>query len=102
MKLIIFGSTGDTGRQIVTQALEQGHDVTAFARFPERLDQKHEKLQVIKGNVLDFASLECAIQGQDVMLCTLGLPPMDGFSDIDSGGHSGNPAFRKESIMRSK
>jgi putative NADH-flavin reductase len=77
MKLIIFGSTGDTGRQIVIQALEQGHDVTAFARVPERLDQKHKKLQVIKGNVLDFASLERAIQGQDVVLCTLGLPPMD-------------------------
>ena len=42
MKLIIFGSTGVTGRQIVTQALEQGHDVTAFARSPEKLDQKHE------------------------------------------------------------
>jgi putative NADH-flavin reductase len=77
MKLIIFGSTGDTGRQIVTQALEQGHDVTAFARSPERFDQKHEKLQVIKGNVLNFASVERAIQGQDVVLCTLGLPPMD-------------------------
>ena len=77
MKLIIFGSTGCTGRQVVTQALEQGHDVTAFARSPEKLDQKHEKLQVIKGNVLDFASVERAIQGQDVVLCTLGLPPMD-------------------------
>ena len=77
MKLIIFGSTGDTGRQVVTQALEQGHEVTAFARSPEKLDQKHEKLQVIKGNVLDFASVERAIQGQDVVLCTLGLPPMD-------------------------
>ena len=77
MKLIIFGSTGGTGRQIVTQALEQGHDVTAFARNPEKLDQKHEKLQVIKGNVLDFASVERAIQGQDVVLCTLGLSPMD-------------------------
>ena len=77
MILIIFGSTGDTGRQVVTQALEQGHEVTAFARSPEKLDQKHEKLQVIKGNVLDFSSVERAIQGQDVVLCTLGLPPMD-------------------------
>ena len=77
MKLIIFGSTGSTGRQVVTQALEQGYDVTAFARSPEKLDQKHEKLQVIKGNVLDFASVERAMQGQDVVLCTLGLPPKD-------------------------
>jgi len=77
MKLIIFGSTGSTGRQVVGQALEHGHDVTAFARSPEKLDQKHEKLQVIKGDVLDFTSVERAIQGQDVVLCTLGMPPMD-------------------------
>ena len=77
MKLIVFGSTGPTGRQVVTQALEQGHDVTAFARSPNKFDQKHAKLQVIKGNVLDFASVERAIQGQDVVLCTLGMPPKD-------------------------
>jgi len=77
MKLIVFGSTGPTGRQVVTQALEQGHDVTAFARSPDKFDQKHAKLQVIKGNVLDFASVERAIQGQDVVLCTLGMPPKD-------------------------
>jgi putative NADH-flavin reductase len=77
MKLIIFGPTGSTGRQVVTQALEQGHDVTAFARSPEKLDQKHEKLQVIKGDVLDLDSVERAIHGQDVVLCTLGMPPTD-------------------------
>ena len=77
MKLIIFGSTGGTGRQIVVQALEQGHDVTAFARSPEKLDQKHEKLKVVQGNVLDFASVERAIQGQDVVLCALGMSMKD-------------------------
>jgi putative NADH-flavin reductase len=77
MKLIIFGSTGGTGRQIVAQALEQGHDVTAFARSPEKLNQKHEKLKVVQGNVLDFASLERAIQGQDVVLCALGMSMKD-------------------------
>jgi len=77
MKLIIFGSTGGTGLQIVTQALEQGHDVAAFARSPEKLNQRHEKFQVIQGNVLDFTSIERAIQGQDVVLCTLGMSFMD-------------------------
>jgi len=77
MKLTVFGSTGGTGLQVVAQALEQGHDVTAFARSPEKLDQTHEKLQVVKGNVLDFASVERAIEGQDAVLCTLGFPPKD-------------------------
>ncbi|MDB4285343.1 SDR family oxidoreductase [bacterium] len=77
MKLIVFGSTGGTGRQVVAQALEQGHDVTVFVRNPKKLNQKHERLQVVKGNVLDFAAVERAIQGQDVVLCTLGLPSKD-------------------------
>lgn len=86
MKVIIFGSTGGTGRQIIRQALEQGHDVTAFARSPEKLDQKHEKLQVIKGNVLDFSSVERAIQGQDVVLCSLGLPTIMDKSNLRANG----------------
>jgi putative NADH-flavin reductase len=77
MKLTIFGSTGGIGRQIVAQALEQGRDVTAFARNPEKLDQKHKKLEVVKGDVLDVASVEHAVQGQDAVFCTLGMPVMD-------------------------
>ncbi len=86
MKLIIFGSTGGTGRQVMEQALEQGHDVTAFVRSPEKLNQKHEKLQVVKGNVLDFASVESAIQGQDAVLCTLGLPAIMDKSNLRANG----------------
>lgn len=86
MKLIIFGSTGGTGRQVVRQALEQGHDVTAFVRSPEKLNQKHEKLQVVKGNALDFASVERAIQGQDAVLCTLGLPAIMDKSNLRANG----------------
>ena len=64
MKLAVFGATGPTGRQVVTQALEQGHDVTAFARSPEKLGLEHEGLTVIKGDVMDVASVESAVQGQ--------------------------------------
>ena len=48
MKLIIFGSTGSIGRQLVKQALEQGHMVTAFTRDPARVDIKHANLEVIQ------------------------------------------------------
>lgn len=76
MKLTIFGSTGGTGRQVVARALEQGYDVTAFARSPEKLDHTYEKLQVVQGNVLDVVSVERAIQGQDAVVCTLGMSAM--------------------------
>jgi putative NADH-flavin reductase len=72
MKLLIFGSTGSIGRQLVEQALEQGHTVTAFARDPAKLDIQHTHLKVVQGDVMDFTSVKQAVQGQDAVLCVLG------------------------------
>jgi len=73
MKLLIFGSTGGTGRELVKQALEQGHSVTAYARNPAKIeDIKHSSLQVVRGDVLDPAGVEGAVAGQDAVLSTIG------------------------------
>ena len=73
MKLVIFGSTAGTGRELLEQALEQGHDVSAFARTPEKIDDlEYPNLQVIQGDVLDSAAVEAAIAGQEAVLCTIG------------------------------
>ena len=37
LKLLIFGGTGVTGKEVVKQALDLGHDVTVIARSPEKL-----------------------------------------------------------------
>ena len=72
MKLVIFGATGSIGRQLVEQALAQGHGVTALARNPVKLDLKHPNLKVFQGDVMDFAAVEKAVQGQEAVLCALG------------------------------
>jgi len=72
MKLIIFGATGGTGRQVVQQALEQGHTVTAFARNPIKLDIQHNNLKILTGDVMNLDSVEKAVQGQDAVVCVLG------------------------------
>jgi putative NADH-flavin reductase len=72
MKILIFGSTGSIGRQLVEQALAQGHAVTAFARDSSKLDIKHANLKVVQGDVMDFASVEKAVQGQEAVLCSIG------------------------------
>ena len=54
MKLIVFGSTGGIGRQVVAQALEAGHRVTAVARRPETLTIQHERLRVVRGDALEL------------------------------------------------
>ena len=74
MKAIIFGSTGGTGCQLVTQMLKQGHEVTAFARNPDKITQIHKNLTIVKGNILDISAVEQAVQEHDVVLCTLGMP----------------------------
>ena len=32
MKILVIGASGPTGKEIVKQAMEQGHAVTAFVR----------------------------------------------------------------------
>jgi putative NADH-flavin reductase len=72
MKLAIFGATGGTGAELVKQALERGHSVTAFVRNPAQLADKGDGLTVMTGDIHDVASVERCIQGQDAVLCALG------------------------------
>ena len=72
MKLLIFGATGSIGRQVVEQALEQGHTVTAFARTPATLNIQHPKLKLFQGDVMNLPSVEQAMQGQEAVVCVLG------------------------------
>ena len=58
MKLIVFGSTGGIGRQVVGQALDAGHQVTAVARRPEMLGLQHERVRVVRGDALELASFQ--------------------------------------------
>ncbi|MEM8642277.1 MAG: SDR family oxidoreductase [Cyanobacteria bacterium P01_G01_bin.54] len=72
MKLVIFGSTGSTGREVVRQALADGHQVTAFVRTPAKLTLQHPNLSLVQGDVLDPHAVEPAVQGQDAVVCILG------------------------------
>jgi len=73
MRVLIFGATGRTGKHLIAQALAQGHFVTAFARTPSKLSISHERLHIVQGDVLDVASVEKAVEGQEAVFCVLGL-----------------------------
>ncbi|MCA1657963.1 MAG: NAD(P)H-binding protein [Verrucomicrobiaceae bacterium] len=72
MRVLVLGATGGTGRELVQQALAQRHQVTAFVRDPARLQIEHANLRVAKGDVLDYATVESAMRGQDAVLSALG------------------------------
>jgi uncharacterized protein YbjT (DUF2867 family) len=86
MRVLVIGATGGTGREVVKQALEDGHDVTALVRNPAKFPLTHERLSVVRGNVMDAASIEAAMWGQDAVLCALGHKRWLGPSKILSQG----------------
>lgn len=72
MKLLIIGGTGRTGRQLVEQALAAGHEITALVRNPEKTPVSRERLHVLRGDILDFSSVDLAMAGQEAVLSSLG------------------------------
>ena len=72
MRILIFGATGATGRCVVSQGLEQGCQVTAFARNPDTLTTKHPNLRVVKGGLSDHNGITHALNGVNAVICVLG------------------------------
>lgn len=75
MKMFVLGATGGTGREVVAQALDAGHDVTVLVRDPARLPAATlERVRVFTGSVTDGESaLAAAIRGQDAVISALGV-----------------------------
>ena len=71
MKLLVFGASGPTGAQLVSQALEQGHEITAFVRNAGNLQAK-ERVKPAVGDAQDPAAVSEAVRGQDAVLSALG------------------------------
>jgi len=72
MKMLVLGATGGIGLEIVRQAAERGHKVTAFVRAPERLKSIAARFGVIQGDPLNSAELARAIEDQDAILSGFG------------------------------
>lgn len=85
MKVIVFGATGTVGKLAVQKMLEDGHEVTGFARAPEKLAINDRKLSYFAGNATMPEIVADAIRGQDAVVITLGSG-LSRKSDIRSVG----------------
>ena len=75
MELTVFGVTGGTGRHLMSEALEAGHEVRAFARSRAKVERAwldDDRVTVVEGDVLDPDAVERAIEGADAVLSALG------------------------------
>jgi putative NADH-flavin reductase len=73
MKIVIFGASGYSGKEVLTQALAQNHQVTALTRSAKSVAIVHRNLTVVEGNVLDAATVHAVLQGQDAVIQCLGI-----------------------------
>lgn len=72
LKLVVLGATGATGLEVVRQATERGHSVTAFVRSPDRLGALKNQITAQKGDLLDSRQLAHVIEGHDAVISAFG------------------------------
>jgi putative NADH-flavin reductase len=75
VKMLILGATGGTGLELVRQAAERNHSITAFVRSSKKLSALRSCIEIIEGNLLDAAELEKVVRGHQAVLSAFGSPP---------------------------
>ena len=73
MKVLVFGASGKTGREVVRQALARGYAVTAFVRETARLPLAHANLRLVTGEITNQKEIAHVISGQTAVISTLGV-----------------------------
>lgn len=71
MRIAVIGATGRTGREFVDQALDAGHEITAFVRRPEAVPPR-KGVTVVGGQLTEVDALTDALKGCDAVVITLG------------------------------
>jgi uncharacterized protein YbjT (DUF2867 family) len=86
MRIVVFGATGGTGRELVRQAVEAGHSVAAVARHPEELAPAGASVELVAADVTDRASLASFVRGADAVLSALGTRKLNEATTVYSAG----------------
>jgi putative NADH-flavin reductase len=89
MNLTIFGGTGEAGQMLIERAINESHQVTVYARDPEKVELVHQNLTIIRGELDDIEGIDAAIAGADAVISLLrpvekaeGTPIADGTARI--------------------
>ena len=81
MRILILGASKGTGALACGIALERGHEVTAFARSPQKLALEHAKLTRKVGDFHNQVSVAEAVPGHDAVIITASAASMAGFKE---------------------
>jgi len=74
LKVLLVGATGKVGAHTLNASLDAGHHVKAFGRSIDRIETTHERMELVRGSVLDPDAVSGAMEGVDVVVLTFGAP----------------------------
>jgi putative NADH-flavin reductase len=101
MKIALIGATGFVGAAILKEALDRGHEVTAIARNPEKINVQNN-LTIVKGDVMDSDNLAKVLKGNDVVVSAYnaGWTNPDLYNEFLKGSRSIREAIKKSGVKR--
>jgi uncharacterized protein len=67
MKIALIGATGNVGTRLISELRRRGHQVTAIARHPEKLDRQ-DGVNPAAADVQNEAALAAVLAGHDVAI----------------------------------
>lgn len=73
MKVLVVGASAGTGWQVVQHLLQQGCEVTAFARSAAKLPDLSPRLHRFEGDAMRSQDLDLVMPGHDAVVVTLGI-----------------------------
>ena len=72
MRLAVLGATGSVGRELLTQALAAGHEVTALVRERPKPGEIDDRVTLVVGDASSADAVKRTMDGSDAVLSALG------------------------------
>lgn len=88
MKVALIGASGNAGTRILKELVSRGHEVTAIARHPEKIEAG-PKVRVKEGDVFDKAGLAALLKGHDAVVSAVRFTASDPQLLVDAVRASG-------------
>ncbi|GAB2829351.1 SDR family oxidoreductase [Actinoallomurus bryophytorum] len=89
MRIVVLGSTGPTGRQVLNTALHRGHEVVALARRPDAFsDVAHGSLEIRQADVRVPDTITSACREADAVISALGVRRGAPAGTLSAGAHA--------------
>jgi uncharacterized protein YbjT (DUF2867 family) len=90
VKVFLTGATGFVGKHMLRRLLDEGHDVRALVRDPQKPSlAKHSKIEFVPGDIVEGTRLDEGMQGCDAVIHLVGIIVEKGSNTFERVHHLG-------------